>query len=127
MEITLLYASLLTILAIFLAIKVGMNRVETNIMTGEGESSMLLQSVRAHGNLIEYAPLALILLALLEMQNVSDFMLHLCGSLFFLARILHAYGVTISRESTPYRLVGAVGTWLIMLIMSLVGIYTYVS
>tara|TARA_B100000965_G_scaffold158598_1_gene132171 strand:+ start:236 stop:619 length:384 start_codon:yes stop_codon:yes gene_type:complete len=127
MEITLLYASLLTILAIFLAIKVGMNRVETNIMTGEGESSMLLQSVRAHGNLIEYAPLALILLALLEMQNVSDFMLHLCGSLFFLARILHAYGVTISRESTPYRLVGALGTWLIMLIMSLVGIYTYVS
>ena len=127
MEITLLYASLLTILAIFLAIKVGMNRVETNIMTGEGESSMLLQSVRAHGNLIEYAPLALILLALLEMQNVSDFMLHLCGSLFFLARISHAYGVTISRESTPYRLVGAVGTWLIMLIMSLVGIYTYVS
>ena len=127
MEITLLYASLLTILAIFLAIKVGMNRVETNIMTGEGESSILLQSVRAHGNLIEYAPLALILLALLEMQNVSDFMLHLCGSLFFLSRILHAYGVTISRESTPYRLVGALGTWLIMLIMSLVGIYTYVS
>ena len=127
MEITLLYASLLTILAIFLAIKVGMNRVDTNIMTGEGESSMLLQSVRAHGNLIEYAPLALILLALLEMQNVSDSMLHLTGSLFFLARILHAYGVTISRESTPYRLVGAVGTWLIMLIMSLLGIYTYVS
>ena len=127
MEITLLYASLLTILAIFLAIKVGMNRVDTNIMTGEGESSMLLQSVRAHGNLIEYAPLALILLALLEMQNVSDSMLHLCGSLFFLARILHAYGVTISRESTPYRLVGALVTWIIMLIMSLVGIYTYVS
>ena len=126
MEITLLYASLLTVLAIFLAIKVGMNRVETNIMTGEGESSMLLQSVRAHGNLIEYAPLALILLALLEMQNVSDFMLHLCGSLFFLARILHAYGVTISRESTPYRLVGALGTWLIMLIMSFMGIYFYV-
>ena len=127
MEITLLYASLLTMLAIFLAIKVGMNRVDTNIMTGEGESFMLLQSVRAHGNLIEYAPLALILLALLEMQNLSDSMLHLCGSLFILVRILHAYGVTISRESTPYRLVGALGTWLIMLIMSLVGIYTYVS
>jgi len=127
MEITLLYASLLTILAIFLAIKVGMNRVETKTMTGEGESSKLLQSIRAHGNLIEYAPLALILLALLEMQNLSDSMLHLCGALFFLARISHAYGVTISRESTPYRLVGAVGTWLIMLIMSLVGIYTYVS
>ena len=96
-------------------------------MTGEGESSKLLQSIRAHGNLIEYAPLALILLALLEMQNLSDSMLHLCGSLFFLARISHAYGVSISRESTPYRLVGALGTWLIMLVMSVLGIYIYVS
>ena len=127
MEITLLYASLLTILAIFLAIKVGMNRVETKTMTGEGESSKLLQSIRAHGNLVEYAPLALILLALLEMQNVSESMLHLFGALFFLVRISHSYGVTISRESTPYRLVGALGTWLIMLIMSLLGIYNYVS
>ena len=127
MEITLLYTSLLTILAIFLAIKVGMNRVETKTMTGEGESSKLLQSIRAHGNLVEYAPLALILLALLEMQNVSESMLHLFGALFFLVRISHAYGVTISRESTPYRLVGALGTWLIMLIMSLLGIYNYVS
>ena len=83
MEITLLYASLLTILAIFLAIKVGMNRVETKTMTGEGESSKLLQSIRAHGNLIEYAPLALILLALLEMQNVSESMLHLFGIIIF--------------------------------------------
>ena len=114
MGITLLYTSLLTILAIFLAIKVGMNRTETNTMLGEGESSVLLQSIRAHGNLIEYAPFALILLALLEMQNTSDWILHLCGSLFFLARILHAYGVSISRESTPYRLVGALGTWLIL-------------
>ena len=127
MEITLLYTSLLTILAIFLAIKVGMNRTETNTMLGEGESSVLLQSIRAHGNLIEYAPFALILLALLEMQNTSDWILHLCGSLFFLARILHAYGVSISRESTPYRLVGALGTWLIMLVMSVLGIYLYVS
>ena len=94
----------------------------------KGESSKLLQSIRAHGNLIEYAPLALILLALLEMQNLSDSMLHLSADhYFFLSRISHAYGVTISRESTPYRLVGALGTWLIMLIMSLVGIYNYVS
>ena len=127
MEITLLYTSLLTIFAIFLAIKVGMNRTETKTMLGEGESSLLLQSIRAHGNLIEYAPFALILLALLEMQNTSDWVLHLCGSLFFLTRILHAYGVSISRESTPYRLVGALGTWLIMLVMSLLGIYIYVS
>ena len=125
MEITLLYASLVTILAIFLAIRVGINRGKTNTLLGEGDSSELLQSIRSHGNLLENAPLALFLLLLIEMQGVADWKLHLIGSSFFLFRILHAYGLSISRESTPYRVVGALGSWVLMLGMSLYGIYIY--
>ena len=125
MEITLLYTSLLTILAIFLAFRNGLIRGKTKIMLGEGDSSELLQSIRAHGNLMEHAPIALILLLLLEMQGVADWKLHLLGSSFFLLRILHAYGLAISRESTPYRLVGALGSWMLMVGMSLYGIYVY--
>ena len=127
MEITLLYTSLISILVIFLAFKTGLVREKTNTMLGEGDSAELLQSVRAHGNLIEYAPLALILLALLEMQDIQDWVLHLTGSLFFLSRILHAYGISISRESTPYRLIGTLGTWVIMLGMSIYGLYAYLT
>ena len=125
MEITLLYTSLITILAVFLAFKVGMTRGKTNTLMGEGDSAELLQSIRAHGNLIEHAPLALILLGLLEVQGVAEWKMHLLGSLFFLCRILHAYGVSISRESTPYRFVGALGSWLLMSGMSGYGIYIY--
>jgi len=125
MEITLLYASLVTILAIFLAIRVGINRGKTNTLLGEGDSSELLQSIRSHGNLLENAPLALFLLLLIEMQGVADWKLHLIGSSFFLFRILHAYGLSISRESTPYRVLGALGSWVLMLGMSLYGIYIY--
>ena len=125
MEITLLYTSLITILTIFLAFKVGIARGKTNTLLGEGESSELLQSIRSHGNLMEHAPIALILLLLLEMQGVADWKLHLLGSSFFLLRILHAYGLAISRESTPYRLVGALGSWMLMVGMSLYGIYVY--
>ena len=96
MEITLLYTSLITILAIFLAFRVGVTRGKTNTLLGEGDSSELLQSIRSHGNLIEHAPLALMLLLLLEMQGVADWKLHLLGSSFFLFRILHAYGLSIS-------------------------------
>jgi hypothetical protein len=87
----------------------------------------LLQSIRAHGNLIENAPLVLILMGLLEMQGIADWKLHILGSLFFLFRILHAYGISISRESTPYRLAGTIGSWLIMLSMSGYGIYVYLA
>ena len=71
MEITLLYTSLITILAIFLAFKVGITRGKTNTLLGEGDSSELLQSIRSHGNLMESAPITLILLLLLEMQSVA--------------------------------------------------------
>ena len=125
MEITLLYVSLVTILAIFLAFRLGINRGKTNTLLGEGDSSELLQSIRSHGNLLENAPLALFLLLLIEMQGVADWKLHLIGSSFFLFRILHAYGLSISRESTPYRVVGALGSWVLMFGMSLYGIYIY--
>ena len=74
MEITLLYTSLITILAIFLAFKVGITRGKTNTLLGEGDSSELLQSIRSHGNLMESAPITLILLLLLEMQSVADWL-----------------------------------------------------
>ncbi len=126
MEITLLYTSLIAVLAVFLSFKTGLVRGKTNTMLGEGDSSELLQSIRAFGNLVEYAPLALILLALLEMQNLDEWKLHMLGSLYFLFRISHAYGISISRESTPYRLVGAIGNWIIILVMAIYGIYTYI-
>ena len=127
MEITILYTSLITILAIFLAFKVGITRGKTNTLLGEGDSSELLQSIRSHGNLMESAPITLILLLLLEMQGVAEWKLHLIGSSFFLFRILHAYGISISRESTPYRVVGALGSWMLMLGMSIYGVYVYLS
>ena len=127
MEITLLYTSLITILTIFLAFKVGITRGKTNTLLGEGDSSELLQSIRSHGNLMESAPITLILLLLLEMQSVADWKLHLIGSSFFLFRILHAYGISISRESTPYRVIGALGSWMLMLGMSIYGVYVYLS
>ena len=127
MEITLLYTSLITILSIFLAFKVGITRGKTNTLLGEGDSSELLQSIRSHGNLMESAPITLILLLMLEMQSVADWKLHLIGSSFFLFRILHAYGISISRESTPYRVVGALGSWVLMLGMSIYGVYVYLS
>ena len=127
MEITFLYTSLITILAIFLAFKVGITRGKTNTLLGEGDSSELLQSIRSHGNLMESAPITLILLLLLEMQSVADWKLHLIGSSFFLFRILHAYGISISRESTPYRVIGALGSWMLMLGMSIYGVYVYLS
>jgi len=126
MEITLFYTSLITLLAIFLAYKVGIARGRSKTLLGEGDSSSLLQAIRSHGNLVEYAPLAMIMLGLLEISGVDQLKLHLLGSVFFVSRILHAYGLSISSESTPYRMVGTLGSWVVMLAMALFGVYFYI-
>ena len=69
--ITLLYASLLGLLQVTLAYKVGSSRLKTNTLLGDGNQSEVLQKVRAHGNLTEYVPIFLILLALIETAHGS--------------------------------------------------------
>ena len=84
--ITLLYASLLGLLQVTLAYKVGSSRLKTNTLLGDGNQSEFLQKVRAHGNLTEYVPIFLILLALIEMQGVALWKIHVLGSLFFFSK-----------------------------------------
>ena len=124
--ITLLYASLLGLLQVALAYKVGSSRLKTNTLLGDGNQSEVLQKVRAHGNLTEYVPIFLILLAIIEMQGVALWKIHLLGSLFFLARIAHGYGMYISTESTPPRLIGILVTWFSIAGMSVYGLINFI-
>ena len=124
--ITLSYASLLGLLQVTLAYKAGSSRLKTNTLLGDGNQSEVLQKIRAHGNLIEYAPIFLILLALIEMQGVALWKIHALGSLFFLARIAHSYGMYISTESTPPRLIGILVTWFLIAGMSVYGLVNYI-
>ena len=109
-----------------LAYKVGSSRLKTNTLLGDGNQSEVLQKVRAHGNLTEYVPIFLILLALIEMQGVALWKIHVLGSLFFLARIAHSYGMYISTESTPPRLIGILVTWFSIAGMSVDGLINYI-
>ena len=57
MEITLLYTSLISILSCLFGIQDWHDLgLKTNTLLGAGDSSEMLQSIRAFGNLIEYAP-----------------------------------------------------------------------
>jgi uncharacterized membrane protein YecN with MAPEG domain len=122
MTVTLLYASLLTILFVFLALRIGSQRLNTKIFFGAPDDEWA-QKVRAHGNLAEHLPPFLILLALFEMNNAPEALLHLFGLLFLLCRFLHAFGLYTSAEFSFHRAVGAMGSWAIMLAMACYGLY----
>ena len=91
-EITILYAGLLGIIAIFLGATAGAQRAKVGVSLGDGGDHDLLLRMRRHANFIENVPLALILVALLEMQGVSTMAIHGLGAALVLGRILHIAG-----------------------------------
>ena len=88
------YASLLALLLVILSFRVialrGMPAFKWFAFGNNGEEG-LARAIRAHGNLIEYAPIFLILMLVAEMGGLKDNALHSYGTVFVIARLMHGY------------------------------------
>jgi uncharacterized protein len=92
--ITGIYASLLAFLLIILSFRVialrGAPFMKWFAFSNNNEDG-LQRAVRAHGNLIEYTPIFLILMLIAEMGGLKANALHSYGVVFFVARLMHGY------------------------------------
>ena len=125
--ITALYAGLLTLIAIFLGAAVGAMRSSTGISILHGENMELATRIRRHANFTEAVPLALILLAALELNGASPGLLHGLGIALVVARIAHPLGLHHDNIRNPLRGIGAGGTILVSLIAALMLIWGFFS
>ncbi len=96
------YAALLALLLFVLSVRVIQARVACRIGIGLGDDRRLLRASRAQGNFIEYVPMVLILILLLELSGAPGWLLHGLGSMLLAGRIAH--GLAISREPEVMRL-----------------------
>ena len=80
--------------------------------TGE---KALTRSIRAQGNLIEYAPMFLILMFIAESGGVSSFSLHYYGGTFLLGRLMHGICMGFMEKSVVLRSGGTILTLLPLL------------
>jgi uncharacterized membrane protein YecN with MAPEG domain len=125
--ITVLWAAILGLLSLALAAQVVRARVTENVIFGDGANVVLQQRIRVHGNFVEYTPLALLLLCLVELNGVwSPWVLHALGGSLALA-LLHAFGLSTSTGTTPGRFVGTVLTWTVILAECLLLLWMRVS
>ena len=118
------YAGVLVIMAVALALNTAFRRMETKNALG-GDDDTLVKRSRAFGNLVEHAPLMIILLIMME-NDGSVFLVHIFGIGFILSRLSHAYGLIAEEGMGPDnmpRMVGALGSWSIMILASLVCIF----
>jgi uncharacterized protein len=91
--LTLLFAGLCALIQVALTAMVIIRRAKTGVDLLDGGDVTLLRRIRAHGNFSETAPMALLLLALLEMRGLSPTWLWVLGVGLLLGRLLHAWSL----------------------------------
>ncbi len=114
-----LYAGLHGLLLIVLMASVSMARRRVKTTLGDGGDPGLTRRIRALGNFTEYVPLALLLLALSQHLGLGSLYVHLLGLTLLVTRISHAYGISQLDETLVYRMIGMMGTLLVLLVTSL--------
>ncbi len=113
-----LYAALVALLAIGLAARVVVLRRRLRVGLGSGEEKALERAIRAHGNLVEYAPLALVLLLILETGEAPNLLLHGLGITLLIGRLLHAWGLSRRGGISFGRFYGTALTWIVIIVSS---------
>jgi uncharacterized protein len=116
--ITGIYAGICGLLLVVLYVRISQRRLTTKIGVGSGGDAELEQRVRAHGNLVESAPLALILLYLMEQSGFNSTYIHILGAAFVVARLAHAQGMSSTTGRSTGRFVGSLGTVILLFVMS---------
>ena len=109
-------AGLLGLLAVVLTLNVGRLRGQKKINLGDGGDPEMLGAIRAHANLIEFAPLCLLLIYM-----ASDFYgfwtTAILSIVLLIARLLHAGGML--SLIAQGRFLGATGTTLVLIVVSI--------
>jgi uncharacterized membrane protein YecN with MAPEG domain len=117
MTVVPIYAALLAIGYLALAIGVIRLRQSRRISIGVGSDSDLERAVRVHSNFAEYVPFAVLLLFMVEMQGASRIFLHVLCLLLLFGRGAHAWG--LSKKDLRFRTVGVVATFSVIGAVSL--------
>ncbi|MBX3453536.1 MAPEG family protein [Ferrovibrio sp.] len=113
-----LYAALCGLLLLVLSVRVVLLRNKYKVGIGDGGHGELNRAVRVQANFVEYVPLTLLLLALLELAGAPALALHGLGAALVLSRLAHAIGYSQSAGASAGRAAGVLLTFLVLLIAS---------
>lgn len=116
LPVALAAAGACALINLWLAIRVGSVRRAERISIGDGGNARLIARMRAQMNFVEYAPIVLILIALIELAVGTELWLWAVAGLFVIGRILHPFGMDGWR---PGRMIGAIVTLAVLLGLAL--------
>ena len=122
-SITALYAGILALIVIALAINVTAHRVKLRVPLGDGGNAQMRRMIRLHGNAAEYIPLALLLMAIYELNGGGHMGLHIVGSALVAGRLLQTWGMWATDMTNIGRQIGQSLTWLSLIALAVLNLW----
>ncbi|ABV85606.1 conserved hypothetical protein [Shewanella pealeana ATCC 700345] len=122
-----LYISLTALLIVALTYRVIKLRRTHKIGIGSAGNESLALAQRVHANLLENAPIALLLLLVAETNGANNLLLHLFGSIWLVARLMHAVGLTQGKGGYHIgRFWGMLLTWAVIIGLALINLFSFI-
>ena len=123
--ITGFFSSILALIFYKLSINVIKLRRKYKISLGSSKKHRdLEQAIRAHGNMSEFLPIGLILLACLEVNHIPKIIVFICGLFFLVGRYLHATSFLKEEINSSHRVLGMKITHWSIVFMAILNIVT---
>ncbi|MFW2830648.1 MAPEG family protein [Sphingomonas sp. ID0503] len=115
--VTLIIAAALAIINLWLAMRIVPFRMK-GVPVGDGGNPLIVARMRAQSNFAEYVPVALILMALVELHVGADGKLWGIGAALAIGRVLHPFGIERPVPNVM-RAGGILLTWVATLLLAL--------
>ena len=116
LAVTPVYAAVLAVFYIAMSFYVIVTRARTDVLLGDGGNIDLLVAIRRHGNMAEYMPFAILMMALGELMGLGAIWLHVSGLALIGGRLIHPFGVAKANSILAARVAGVLATFAAMLI-----------
>ena len=123
--VTMLYAGLCAGVLFALSVRVIRMRRQLNVSVGDAGDEEMARCIRAQANFAEYAPIALLLILLLELAGTPAALLHLLGAVLLGGRLLHAWSLTA--RSGRARVAGMIMTFAVLLSAGVLNVFIALS
>lgn len=121
MPVTITFIGLIGLVYLAFGINVGVVRARTKTLLGPGDDPRLMRAIRAHGNLAEWAPVAILLIGGMEYVGASETLLISLAGAYVFARVCHGIGL-VREYGNPHPL-RAVGAFINIVVVSWGSVY----
>ena len=116
------FSTIFAALFVWLSLNVIRARRKHKVGIGTGQNRSVERAMRVHANFAEYVPFSLLLIALLELNKANSLLLIGLCSVLLVARLVHAYGVSMENERFAFRVSGMMMTFAVILIGGLANL-----